>query len=266
MRISLTDTQRSALAAQGVVMDEAGFLRSARGREVSAGVAVSLLKDAGPQHGDHLVQPSQFRRGRLTEGHQALSTAPAGIVDGPAQARVARTGRAGPAGPLGSGTADRSMDDDGDDDGTRLVPGDDIDGWGDGGPAVMAKGMVPDRFMRGYLTQGHAAQSPSVADARGTTAIPDSGPAEPEDFGRRYPAAGHATPSPANRPPNNPNPPGSSAAAVYASGARACTENQTLSRTEHVMPSGSVVSTTAASRMAVPSDMRASDVPHSVAM
>jgi hypothetical protein len=239
-------------------MDEAGFLRSASGREVSAGVAVSLLKDAA-----HPIGPSGFRRGPLTEGHQALSPAPAGIVGGPAQGRAARTGPAGPVGHPGSGTADRSMGADEDDD---LVPGSDEDGEGVGPSGVAVKGLVPTQFHRPYLSAGHAASSPAVTGERSTTPVPASDPVEPQDYGRGWIYAAHQVPSPGDGGDNNPNPPGSAAEAVYASGAHAYGENQRMARAEHVMPSGSVVSSPAASRMAVPSDMRASDVPVHVAM
>jgi hypothetical protein len=235
-------------------MDEAGFLRSASGREVSAGTAVSLLKDGDA---DHPIGPSGFRRGPLTEGHQALSTAPAGIVDGPAQARVARTGPAGPVGPAGSGTADRSMADAEDDDGTRLVPGDDDDDSGVGLPdGEMAKGLVPQQFMRGYLAAGHQANSPAVTGRQGTTAIPSSDPIEHRDFTGGYLTAGHADPSPDDAPgANNPH---------YRVAAERYNANQQQVRAEHVVPSESIVSQPSASRVALPQDMMASAVPQAV--
>ena len=130
----------------------------------------------------------------------------------------------------------------------------------------MAKAMVPSRYMRPYLGAGHAANSPAVTDERVTTAAPDSHPVNAQDYDRGWIYPEHQTPSPGGGGGNNPNAPGSSAEAVYASGAHAYGENQRAARAEHVMPSQHVVSTPAASRMAVPADMRASDVPAHVAM
>ena len=135
------------------------------------------------------------------------------------------------------------------------------------GPGEASKGMVPASYHRPYLSAGHQSDSPAnLGGQRGTTPLPESHPAEPQDFDRGWIRAGHEAPSPGDGPANNPNMPGASAAAVYAAGERAYAQNQQMARMEHVMPSAGLVSAPAPSRMAVPADMRASDVPAHVAV
>jgi hypothetical protein len=239
MDLSLNDAERAHLASLGVTVGTDGTMRSESGREVSAGTAVQLLSKAA-------ISPADFQRGYLREGHAAENTGqwitgiPPYASPVSAEGPAARTGRAGPAGPVGSGTADRDM-----------VPGDDL-----------AKGMAPQRFMRPYLAGGHQVNSPAVTGMRGTTAVPDSHHAEPQDYQRGWITPGHEQDSPDARPGNNPHAVGTPGSEVYRSAAAVYEANQTQLRTEHVMPSQNIPAQTAAVRpAAMPSDMRASDVP-----
>jgi hypothetical protein len=259
--LSLSDGEREHLAAMGVTADSRGFLYSASGREVPAGVAVEMLSKAG-------ISPSDFRRGPLTDGRAAHSAGQWTTGIPGSSGPMARTGPAGPPGPAGSGTGDRSMSggpagEDGDDD---LVPGGDEDGEGVGPPDGMAKGMLPDRFMRPYLAAGHQADSPGTTGRRGTTAIPETASqVEPQDFDRGWIRPGHQEPPPDARPANNPQPPGSPGAGVYGAAAGVYQANQGQVRTEHLMPSQAVTSMPAPSRPPMlPADMRASAVPQAV--
>lgn len=156
-----------------------------------------------------------------------------------------RTGPAGPAGPAGSGTADRDMAD-----GENL-----------------AKGLVPQRFHRPFLAAGHAAESPANTGMRATTPPPSSHPAEPQDYTRGWIRPGHQAEPPASDPMgNNPHPPGTPASGVYATGAEHYAGNQDRSRSEHLMPSQAITSQPSPSRMALPQDMRASEVPHAISL
>jgi hypothetical protein len=223
--LSLNAAEREHLAALGVSPDAQGVLRSAGGREVSAATAVALL---------------------------AKSAA--------AQGRMARPGPAGPPGPVGSGTADRTMAADEDED---LVPGGDEDGEGVGPPdgGDLSKGLVPSRFMRPYLSASHAADSPANTGMRGTTAVPEtSRDIEPQDYRHGWLQPGHQDASPDDDPAGN-NPHFGTAAGRYEM-------NSSLARTDHMMPSASMRAGAepVPARAAMPADLRASSVPVSVQM
>jgi len=142
-----------------------------------------------------------------------------------------------------------------DDDGSPDGP------WHDGADAVM-KSMVPSKFLRPYLSEGHQSNSPAVLGHYGVTPEPggmrmqpggNAHVAEPGDFDRGYLEAGHAAPSPADMVQLNPH---------YAAGADAYARNRAQDRSEHLMPSQMITSQPAShGRLAVPADMRASAVP-----
>jgi len=244
MDLSLTDADRAHLASLGVTEDPSGALRSASGREVDAGTAVALLQKAA-------ISPAGFQRGYISEGHAAESPAswtvgiPPGL--GGDRGRVARTGPAGPVGEPGSGTADRDMA---------------------GGPDEAAKaGLVPQRYMRPYLTADHQADSPANTGHQNVVPMPEPHPAEPQDFQRGWLSAGHQAEPPANDPGgNNPHEPGTPAADVLATGAGHAGLNAAHSRTERLTPAAWNIAEPAPSRMALPQDMRASSVPMNVAV
>ena len=237
--LSLSDGERAHLAAMGVTADARGFLHSASGRPVNAGVAaVMLSKDAPPEHAEHGIRPGSFQRPYLREGHQAERAQGLGGVPFVQQGSLPRP--------------DPGPDD---------VAGTDVDGSGVGPPDEMAK-MTPEAFQRHYLVNGHAAESPANTGRRGTTAVPASDPAEPAGFDRGWIRPGHQEPPPDARPANNPLPPGSPGADAYRAAAGVYQANQGQARTEHVMPSGAITATPAACRpVTLPSDMRASAVP-----
>jgi hypothetical protein len=251
--LSLSDGEREHLAGMGVTADSRGFLYSASGRRVDAGVALEMLSKGG-------VSPLDFRRGRLRDGHAAASAAQ-WTIGAPGQPPMARTGPAGPPGPVGSGTADRTMAAGEDDD---LVPGGNEDGEGVGPPdgGDLAK-MTPEAFRRHALVGGHAAESPANTGRRGATAVPASDPAEPQDFRRGWLQPGHEDADPANDPVgNNPHPGGTPGAAVYRTAAGRYGDNQARVAGDHLMPSQHIRSEPAACRpVALPADMRASAVP-----
>ena len=128
----------------------------------------------------------------------------------------------------------------------------------------LEKGMLPDRFMRAYLTAGHQADSPAVTGRRETAPMPEAAPAMPERFRRDWIVPRHEAEPPDDRPEgNNPHPAGTSGAQVYAAGAARYTANRAAERMEHVMPSQAITATTApVGQAALPSDMRAASVPH----
>ena len=252
--LSLSDGETAHLAAMGVTADSRGFLHSASGRPVDAGVAVEMLsKDAPPQHAEHGIHPGRFQRPYLREGHQAERAQGLGGVPFAQQGSRPRPDQ-GP--------------------GENDVAGFDIDGSSDGGPDGMAKGLVPDRFMRPYLTAGHAANSPGATGHYGVSPAPhmdgvpggDAHVAEPQAFTRGPLQAGHEDDAPQNDPGgNSPHPGGTPAGEVYRTAAGQYGANQRQARTEHVMPSQAIVSTPATSRPPMlPADMRASAVPHAV--
>ncbi|HUY45615.1 MAG TPA: hypothetical protein VMV92_07795, partial [Streptosporangiaceae bacterium] len=228
------------LASLGVTEDPSGALRSAAGREVDAGTAVALLQKA-------VISPGEFQRPYLSEGHAAQSPSSwtAGIPDGLGgdRGRVARTGPAGPAGEPGSGTADRDMT---------------------GGEDEAAKaGLVPQRFHRPYLAAGHEADSPANTGRRGTTVVPETArAAEPQDYQRGWIQPGHQDEPPDDDPGgNNPHEPGTPTADVLATAAGRLGRNSARSRTDRLTPAAWNIAEPAPSRVALPQDMRASDVP-----
>jgi hypothetical protein len=137
---------------------------------------------------------------------------------------------------------------------------------------AMTKGMVPSRFMRGYLAAGHQADSPGTTGHYGVSAAPSMGMQPggephvvmPERFTRGWIVPGHEAEPPDDQPEgNNPHPAGTSGAQVYATAADRYTANRAAERIDHVMPSQAITATTAPVRQAaLPSDMRAASVPH----
>ncbi len=241
MNLSLNDAEREHLSALGVGQAPDGTLRSASGREVSAATAVALLQKAAvSQQAERGIRPGDFRRGYLTEGHQAQHAQGIGGVPSVQQGALPRP----------------DLDD------SDGAAGDDIDGSGNDGPDDLAK-MTPQAFRRHYLAAGHAAESPAITGRRGTTAVPEtSHQAEPQHFGRGYLAEGHASPSPASDfAGNNPHAPGTPAAEVLATAAGNFGQIGARSRSQRLTPSGFTVSEPAPARSVMPPGMRASAVP-----
>ena len=140
----------------------------------------------------------------------------------------------------------------------------------------------PGDYRHGYLAAGHASDSPANGP-RGVIPEPPEGSGrpsslcttpdpdddgdvekvvEPESFDRSYLTAGHATPSPADRPPNSAVAPVTgSGHERYQAGAAAYNRNGQVARAEHVMPSQACVSQPAPAQWRPPPDLGAGNVP-----
>ena len=155
VRLSLSDAERDHLASLGVVADEHGFLRSASGREIPAGVAASMLT-AHPQGS---IQPGDFQRGYLRDGHQAEHAQGIGGVPSTAQGAGSR-----PAAEVGKGVTPGQFQR------PYLAPGHQADspavpGHQSTEPMPEANPAEPGAFRRGPLRSGHESPSPGDSPA-----------------------------------------------------------------------------------------------------
>jgi hypothetical protein len=158
----------------------------------------------------------------------------------------------------------------------------------DGEQARPAMSTVsPDQFRRGYIAAGHASDSPANGP-RGvipeppegggrssslcTTPDDDSGDGDSAakvakvltagDIHRGYLTAGHAAPSPGDAGDNSPvRPVTGNARQVSGHGVAEFKDGQQRVQAEHVMPSQCITAQLAPSRLSLPADLGASNVP-----
>lgn len=129
--------------------------------------------------------------------------------------------------------------------------------------AALGKGMDPGRFHRGYLTPGHQADSPAVTGHQTPAPMPESRPAEPQDFTRSFLRAGHQKPSPDDGV-NNLVPPGSDGRTLYDSASAAYNANRERSTNDHVECTGTVSSRPAVPQWRPSPDLGSGNVPTSI--
>lgn len=128
----------------------------------------------------------------------------------------------------------------------------------------VGKAVVPfaSQFHRRYLARDHQADSPANTGHANTPHIPGSRPAEPQDARRGYLTAGHAAPSPGDRPPDNPHPAGTPGRDVYGTAAASYNANRAQARADQPMPTGGISSQPATAQWVPPASLGATEVPH----
>jgi hypothetical protein len=126
---------------------------------------------------------------------------------------------------------------------------------------MLAKaGITPGQFHRGYIAPGHQAEH-----AAGIGGIPQvdrsgSAPAEPGDFVRGWLSADHQRPDPGDSV-NNPVPPGSDGAGLYASASGAYNSNRAKSIANHVAMTGEDAARPAVPQWRPRADLGAANLP-----
>lgn len=276
VRLSLSPAEREHLAAQGVVADERGVLRTASGAEVAPGIAAAVLaKSAVAGYPDVTVtpgrvpDPARFDRPYLREGH-AAENATAWTVNVPPRGAVGVIEREGAesvdVGKKARGKRARREQREA----RRAKSGREAEQAAfDAGPRThteTVKAIDPGEFQRGFLAYGHHAQSSAVTGIRAAASLPPSnaGVLEPQHVDRAWLQQGHQEPSPGDQGDNNPVPPGGPGWAVYAAGEAAYRDNQAAVATHHVQQSAAISSEPAVARWEPSPALGAANMPHVV--